>query len=65
MHNFIVQIMIIMSIRLIMWSSCIGKVLYVYYVDYVHFMLIVYIIMFMYIMYYYDVCTSSHVYYVF
>jgi hypothetical protein len=45
------QIMIIMSIRLIMWSLCIAKVLKVYYVDYVHFMLIVYIIMFMCIMY--------------
>ena len=41
--------MIIMSIRLIMWSLCTAKVLYVYYVDYVHFMLIVYIIMFMHI----------------
>ncbi len=71
------QIMIIMSIRLIMWSLCTAKVLYMYYVDYVHFMLIVYIIMFMCIMYpqhyyvsiayqvYYDVCTSSHVYYVY
>jgi hypothetical protein len=59
------HIIIIMSIRLIMWSLCTAKELYVYYVDYVHFMLIVYIIMFMYIMYYYDVCTSSHVYYVF
>jgi len=51
MHNFIMQIMIIMPIRLIMWSLCIAKVLKVYYVDYVHFMLIVYIIMFMCITY--------------
>jgi hypothetical protein len=51
MHSFIMQIMIIMSIRLIMWSLCIAKVLEVYYVDYVHFMLIVYIIMFMCITY--------------
>jgi hypothetical protein len=45
------QIMIIMLIILIMWSLCIAKVLYGYYVDYVHFMLIVYIIMFMCIVY--------------
>ena len=51
MHNFIMQIMIIMSIRLVIWSLCTAKVLYVYYLDYVHFMLIVYIIMFMRIMY--------------
>ena len=30
------QIMIIMSIRLIMWSLCTAKALYVYYVDYVY-----------------------------
>ena len=47
------QIIIIMSIRLIMWSLCTAKVLHVHYVDYVQFMLIqvVYIIMFMCIMY--------------
>ncbi len=51
MHDFIMQIKIIMSIRLIMWSLGTANVLCVYYVDYVHFMLIVYIIMFMCIVY--------------
>ena len=40
------QIIIIMSIRWIMWSLCIEKYFYVYYVDYVRFMLIVYIMYF-------------------
>ena len=58
------QIMIIMSIRLIMWSLCTAKVLDVYYVDCVYYHVYVYYASIAY-QGHYDVCTSSHAYNVF